>query len=61
MTPKQLVQYFGGQSKTARQLGVSTAAISQWVSRGKVPMLRQYEICSRWPEAGLKVSRRVKR
>ncbi|MNM21028.1 hypothetical protein D3C81_313830 [compost metagenome] len=33
MTPiERLVEYFGGQTKTALALGVSQAAVSYWVS-----------------------------
>jgi DNA-binding transcriptional regulator YdaS (Cro superfamily) len=58
MTPKQVISYFGNQSKAARHIGISRAAISQWVQANKVPRARQYEIAARWPE--LKVSRGLK-
>ena len=36
-TPKQLVAYFGNQTKAADALGYTKAAVSFWVKNGKLP------------------------
>lgn len=44
MKPKQVVEYFGTQEKTAKALGMAQQSIAAWVKLGKVPKLRQYQI-----------------
>ena len=60
MTIKQLIKYFGSQSNVARAFGISRASVSEWYLQNRVPVLRQHEIVSRFPESGLKVSKGAK-
>jgi excinuclease UvrABC nuclease subunit len=36
-TIKQLIRYFGSQSRAAEELGYTRAAVSQWVKKGELP------------------------
>ena len=52
LTPEQLIQRCGGtQAATARRLGVTRAAVNQWVKLGKVPELRLYKLSDLTPTA----------
>jgi predicted transcriptional regulator len=43
-TIDEALQFFGhNQSRMARAFGVSRAAVSLWVKRGKLPALRAYQ------------------
>lgn len=44
MTPNQVVDFFGSQSKAARALGIEQPSIHGWVSSGSIPEVRQYQI-----------------
>lgn len=44
MTPKQLIDHFGGRSSAAKAIGVTYEAIRQWDEAGKIPETRQYQI-----------------
>lgn len=44
MKLEEVIEYFGGKTKTARAVGISQPAVSQWVKVGKVPELMQYKI-----------------
>ena len=39
-----IIQHFGGHTRTAHALGVSTQAVSQWAARGRIPAKRALEI-----------------
>ena len=39
-----VVSWFGGQSETARALGVSPQAVFQWLLDGKIPPKRAIQI-----------------
>lgn len=43
MTPKDLIDYFGGISKAARALGCKPQTIHDWIDSGQVPEGRQYQ------------------
>ena len=43
MTPKDLIEFFGTLSETARALGCKPQTVSEWVSAGEVPEGRQYQ------------------
>jgi len=44
MSPDQVVEFFGTQSKAAKALGIVQSSISEWVIAGAVPEARQYQI-----------------
>ena len=44
MTPKQVIEYFETQEKTAKALEVTQQSVAVWVKNGEVPKLRQYQI-----------------
>lgn len=44
MTPKDVLDYFGGLSATARALGCKPQSVIEWVSAGRVPEGRQYQV-----------------
>lgn len=45
MKPTDVIAALGGtQEATAKALGVTQGAVSQWVQAGRVPLLRQYQI-----------------
>lgn len=44
MTPEQVIKHFGGVNNTARALKVAPPSISEWLSNGRVPELRQFQI-----------------
>jgi DNA-binding transcriptional regulator YdaS (Cro superfamily) len=44
VTPKQVIEHFGGISETARALGVKPPSVSEWKRRGVVPPIRQFQI-----------------
>jgi DNA-binding transcriptional regulator YdaS (Cro superfamily) len=44
MDIKRAVEWAGSQKELARRLGVTEGAVSQWVSAGRVPELRAYQI-----------------
>jgi len=41
---QELIDLFGGQSALARSLGVSDAAVSQWMADGALPSRRAIEV-----------------
>ena len=43
MTPKDLLEFFGSLSATARALGCKPQTVSEWIEHGKVPEGRQYQ------------------
>lgn len=43
-TLQQLIEYYGSQSKVADLLGVTRAAVTQWVNDGVLPPLRAIQI-----------------
>ena len=44
MSPKQVVRHFGSQTKAAKALGVTRAAVNNWLRRGRVPFPTQCTI-----------------
>lgn len=44
MTPADLLARWKTQLAVAVALGVSQAAVAQWVQAGKVPMRRQFQV-----------------
>ena len=44
MDPRAVIDHFGSLPKAAAALGVSRAAIYQWLEAGLVPELRAYQI-----------------
>lgn len=44
MSPTELINYFGNQSKAAIALELKQPNISRWVAKGSIPILRQYQI-----------------
>lgn len=40
LTPKVIVEKFGGGSKLANLLGCEPSAISNWLARGRIPIIR---------------------
>jgi DNA-binding transcriptional regulator YdaS (Cro superfamily) len=44
MDPKLAIEWAGSQAELARRLGITRASISQWVSAGRVPEPRAYQI-----------------
>lgn len=47
LTPHDVIERFGGtQAATAKALGLTRAAVSQWVKRGRVPELWQYKLAA---------------
>ena len=41
---KEIIKWFGSQVELARQLGVTQAAVAQWVAEDKVPPYRAIQI-----------------
>ena len=41
---KEIIKWFGSQVELARQLGVTQAAVAQWVGDEKVPPYRAIQI-----------------
>ena len=41
---KEIIKWFGSQIELARQLGVTQAAVAQWVADAKVPPYRAIQI-----------------
>lgn len=41
---KSIVDHFGGVSETARLLGVSAPAVSQWIKHNRIPPARAVQI-----------------
>ena len=41
MSPKQVVRHFGSQSKAARALKCSRAAVSKWMAQDRIPFPTQ--------------------
>ena len=41
---KEVVAFFGTQAHMARELGVSAAAVTQWVKAGAIPAQRAIQI-----------------
>lgn len=41
---QEIIQRFGSQVELARQLGVTQAAVAQWVADGNVPPYRAIQI-----------------
>lgn len=44
MDATKAVQWAGSQRELARRLGVTEGAVSQWVTAGRIPELRAYQI-----------------
>lgn len=44
MKASDVVNYFGSQTATAKELRVSIPAVCKWVKNNEVPELRQYQI-----------------
>lgn len=44
MTIKQVIKHYGSIAETAAALGVTYQAVQQWVTNGKVPEGRQWQI-----------------
>lgn len=44
MTPQQVIEHFGSQTKTARALGLAQSTVAGWIVDGEVPEARQYQI-----------------
>lgn len=44
MQPNQVVEHFGGIRATARALKIAAPSVSNWIKRGAVPALRQYQL-----------------
>lgn len=44
MKAKDVIDYFGSQTATAKALGVSIPSVWAWVRNKEVPELRQYQI-----------------
>ena len=44
MSPKQVIEHFGGIPKTAQALGLKPPSIYDWLETGEVPEARQYQI-----------------
>jgi DNA-binding transcriptional regulator YdaS (Cro superfamily) len=44
MSPKTVIEFYGGLSATARALGCKPQTVSEWVDNGEVPEGRQYQI-----------------
>lgn len=53
MDTKALIVALGGNGQVARALGVSSQAISQWISAGAIPAAQQIPLWSLASEAGL--------
>ena len=41
---KEIIKWFGSQVELARQLGITQAAVAQWVADEKVPPYRAIQI-----------------
>ena len=41
---KEIIKWFGSQVELARQLGVTQAAVAQWVADEKIPPYRAIQI-----------------
>lgn len=44
MSPKQVIDFFGGIPRVADALGLKAPSIYDWVEAGEVPEARQYQI-----------------
>jgi DNA-binding transcriptional regulator YdaS (Cro superfamily) len=55
-TPKDIVSVLGGTSKTAALLGISPQAVSNWLTRGNVPLVHTAKIISVARDKGVKIS-----
>lgn len=44
MNINDLIAYFGSQAEAARKLGVTQPSLSNWKSRGTIPLLQQLRI-----------------
>lgn len=44
MSPKQVIEHFGGIPKTAAALGLKAPTIYDWIEASEVPEARQYQI-----------------
>ena len=44
MTPKDVIEHYGGPQSAADALGISVQTIYCWVHRGGVPVGQQYRI-----------------
>ncbi|MGH6738661.1 MAG: Cro/CI family transcriptional regulator [Bradyrhizobium sp.] len=43
MSPQSLIEHFGGVTATAKALGVKPPSVSEWCSKGRVPLGRQFQ------------------
>ena len=41
---KEIIKWFGSQVELSRQLGVTQAAVAQWVAEDKIPPYRAIQI-----------------
>lgn len=41
---KHIIEFFGNQERMSEALGVTAAAVAQWVKAGKVPPMRAIQI-----------------
>lgn len=44
MTPDQVIKHFRTQAAAAAAIGVSQPAVSNWVTRGAVPLISQLRL-----------------
>lgn len=44
MSPSQAISHFGTQVRLARALGICQSSVAEWVARGRIPYLRQFQI-----------------
>lgn len=45
MTIEELAAYFhNNQSEISRLLGISRSSVNEWFKKGKIPLMRQYQI-----------------
>lgn len=44
MTPNAVIEHFGSITKTAQALGIKPPSVCEWLTRGRVPEVRQYQI-----------------
>jgi len=44
MTPQAVIQHFGSITKAATALGIKPPSVSEWLTKGRVPAIRQYQI-----------------
>jgi hypothetical protein len=55
-TPENIVSLFGGTAATARALGVSPQAVSNWLRRGSIPYSHAKAVVEAGAERGITIS-----